>query len=64
MTNEDYVSISEMAALLKIPKSWLYSRSRETGPGSMPRLKVGKYIRLNPETTIAWIKERYGNTQG
>jgi len=30
----------------------------------MPRLKVGKYIRLNPETTIAWIKERYGNTQG
>ena len=39
------LTIEEMALELKVPKSWLYSRTRETGPDAMPRLKVGKYVR-------------------
>lgn len=54
------LTIEEMAARLKVPPSWLYSRTRETGPGSIPRTKIGKYLRFNETEVMAWIKETYG----
>jgi len=47
MQGNSFLTIDEMAETLKVPKSWLYSRTRETGPGSIPRIKVGKYIRFD-----------------
>lgn len=56
--NQDFLTIHELAARLKVPKSWLYSRTRETGPGSIPRIKVGKYIRFVESEVMDWLKKQ------
>ena len=58
MENSDLLTITEMAARLKVHRSWLYSRTRETGEGTIPRIKIGKYIRFNESEVMTWIKEK------
>ena len=58
MQDNGFLTIDEMAETLKVPKSWLYSRTRETGPGTNPRVKVGKYIRFRLDEVMAWIEEQ------
>jgi len=54
--HQTFLTIGEMAEKLKVPKSWLYSRTRETGLGSIPRVKVGKYIRFVEADVMRWLK--------
>lgn len=56
----EWLTIDELAAKLKTPKSWVYSRSRETGPGSIPRIKCGKYLRFREDEVLEWIKQTGG----
>jgi len=60
MENTERLTIKEIAAKFKVPVSWFYSRTRETGEGSIPRIKVGKYLRFNEAEVTAWINEKYG----
>ena len=55
---EELLTIDELADALKLKKSWLYSRSRETGQGSIPRLKIGKYLRFNYDAVMKWIEDQ------
>ncbi|MGD0277570.1 MAG: helix-turn-helix domain-containing protein [Syntrophales bacterium] len=64
MENQELLTLTEMAARLKVHPSWLYSRTRETGEGKIPRVKIGKYIRFNESEVMAWIKEKYSEMQG
>ena len=63
METTELLTIAEMAARLKCHKSWLYQRSREKGPGCIPRVKLGKYLRFNSGEVMEWIKARYGDQQ-
>ena len=56
--NQNFLTIGELAKLLKVPKSWLYSRTRETGPETIPRVKVGKYIRFVEADVMEWLKRK------
>ena len=56
--NQDFLTVAELAEYLKVPKSWIYSRSRETGPSAMPKIKVGKYVRFELDKVLAWLKEQ------
>jgi excisionase family DNA binding protein len=56
--DEDFITVLELADKLKVPRSWVYSRTRETGPDSIPKIKVGKYIRFEPEKVLKWLKKR------
>jgi len=58
MQGNSFLTIDEMAETLKVPKSWLYSRTRETGPGSIPRIKVGKYIRFDYQAVMDWLQKQ------
>jgi excisionase family DNA binding protein len=58
MNEHNFLTIDEMASTLKVPKSWLYSRTRETGSGSIPRVKVGKYIRFRLDEVLNWIDHK------
>ena len=51
----DLLTISEMAERLKVHKSWIYRRTEERGPWSIPRMKVGKYLRFNEAEAMAWL---------
>ena len=56
--NRDFLTVAELAESLKVPKSWVYSRSRKTGPSAMPKIKVGKYVRFELGKVIDWLKAR------
>lgn len=59
-TVEELLTITEMAALLKVKKSWLYTRSRMRGEDAMPGiLRCGKYLRFSPEVVISYLREKY-----
>lgn len=51
-------TVSELAQVLKVPKSWVYAKTRETGPNSIPRIKVGKYLRFEIDQVLNWLKNK------
>ena len=58
--NQNLLSVDELAQNLNVPKSWVYSRTRETGPDAMPKIKVGKYCRFALNDVLAWLKDQQG----
>lgn len=60
--NHNLLSVDELAEYLNTPKSWVYGKSRETGPGAMPKIKVGKYVRFELDKVIDWLKAQ--NNEG
>jgi excisionase family DNA binding protein len=51
----ELLTIQEMAKRLKVPVSWLYARTRQSGPGTIPRIKVGKYLRFRIDEVMEWL---------
>ena len=58
--DHDFLTLDELADMLKVQKSWVYSRTRETGPDSMPRIKVGKYLRVRFDEVMDWKEKHLG----
>ena len=56
--NQNLLTVDQLAESLNVPKSWVYSRTRETGPDAMPKIKVGKYCRFALEDVMAWLHEQ------
>ena len=57
---EDLLTTEEMAGKLRVPITWIYSKTRETGPGSIPRIKIGKYNRFVESEVWKWIQKQNG----
>jgi len=57
MEQRNLLSVKEMAAILRVPPSWIYQRTR-FGQGGIPHLRVGKYIRFESEAVIAFYKKQ------
>jgi excisionase family DNA binding protein len=53
-----YLTVNELAVLLKINKNWIYSRTRERGPDSIPHLRLGKFIRFDEKSILEWLKKK------
>ena len=51
----EVLTIEELAAYLKIPKSTLYKLARD---GSVPCQKVGKHWRFHKDAIDEWLKQR------
>jgi len=58
MNENELLTPSEMAMKLKVNKSWLYRKTMETGAGAIPRLKMGKYLRFDPDKVFQWIENQ------
>lgn len=58
LMNDNFLSVNELAEFLNVPKSWIYSRTRETGPDAMPSIKVGKYCRFVLDDVLDWLKNQ------
>jgi excisionase family DNA binding protein len=56
--NTNFLTVDELAAKLKVPKSWIYARTRETGLGAMPRIKIGKYLRFEWDQIHQWLRQQ------
>lgn len=55
---EKLLTVEQLAEKLSVPRSWVYSRTRETGPGAMPRIEVGKYRRFELDAVMEWLKRQ------
>jgi excisionase family DNA binding protein len=56
--SEEFLTIDELAARLKVPRSWIYSRTRLLGPDAIPRMKVGKYLRFSLQEVLEWLRQQ------
>jgi hypothetical protein len=54
----DFETVGDLSKRWQVPKSWIYTRTRETGPNSIPRVKLGKYLRFKPAAVDAWAMNR------
>ena len=52
------LTVDELAEVLRVPRSWIYSRSRQTGPDAIPRVPVGKYVRFELDSVMAWLRNQ------
>ncbi len=56
------VDVREMARRLNVPVSWLYKRTR-LGPQAIPHVRLGKYVRFDPEAVLAFFKAHGGRLE-
>ena len=51
-------TVEQLAEFLRVPKSWIYERTRGTGPEVIPHFKIGKYVRFDPnsEEFRSWLE--------
>ena len=47
-----------LAGFLNVSKSWVYEKTRDKSNGSIPRVKVGKYVRFNIHEVLEWLKRQ------
>ncbi len=55
------LTVSEIAQTLRVPVSWVYGRTRRRGLERMPHIKLGKYLRFDPNTVSEWLKSMREN---
>src|SRR5690242_16523048 len=54
----ELLTVDDVAALLKVSKSWVYEHTRSrNAPRSdrLPHVKIGKYVRFDPQLVRAFI---------
>ena len=56
-SNIELVDIKKMAKILAVPVSWIYQRTR-LGSKAIPFVRVGKYVRFNPDEVVKYFKVR------
>jgi excisionase family DNA binding protein len=57
----ELLTVDDVAALLKVSKSWVYEHTRSHDmPRSerLPFLKIGKYVRFEPRAVRAFIEKK------
>lgn len=53
---EELLTVSEVAAALKVPVSWVYERTRRSGTDQIPHFKLGKYLRFRWPAVRQWLE--------
>ena len=58
------LTVDEVAALLKVSKSWVYEHTRRNGTrgSGLPFLKIGKYVRFTPQQVREFLAARTRRT--
>jgi excisionase family DNA binding protein len=55
--NEQLITVKELGEKLKVPHSFIYSRTRQKGPDTIPMIRVGKYCRFRLSEVLAWLEK-------
>ena len=48
----DLLTLNEVVAWLRVPRSWVYERTRM---GQIPHVKLGKYLRFSRPALAEWL---------
>jgi len=55
----ELLTVADVAAVLKVSKSWVYEHTRARGTprcDRLPHIKVGKYVRFDPQLVRAFLE--------
>jgi excisionase family DNA binding protein len=52
------LTVEEAAALLRVPVSWVYERTRRRTKDRLPGFRLGKYWRFRESDLLEWIEEQ------
>jgi excisionase family DNA binding protein len=52
------LTVEETAALLRVPISWVYERTRRRSADRLPGIRLGKYWRFREADLLAWIERQ------
>ncbi|MCG2777338.1 MAG: helix-turn-helix domain-containing protein [Desulfobacterales bacterium] len=58
MKEKYLLTLDDLVELTQLPKSWWYTRTRQTGPGSLPVVKCGKYLRFRWDEVQKWLRKQ------
>ena len=53
---QQLIDAKELASKLGVPVSWVYDRTRRTGPARLPFHKIGKYVRFSEHEVMAFLE--------
>ena len=56
MKTESLLTVQEMAQRINVPESWIYQRTR-LGQKAIPHVRIGKYVRFNPDEVMAFFRK-------
>jgi excisionase family DNA binding protein len=56
--NIELLTVEDVAALLRVPPSWVYERTRKRGLDRIPGFRLGKYWRFREGDVIAWLERQ------
>jgi len=45
----------ELAARLKVPKSWIFEKTRSRCLDPIPHYRIGRYVRFNWTRIVEWL---------
>jgi excisionase family DNA binding protein len=54
---KELMTVEDVAGFLKVPRSWVYERTRRRGLERLPHIKLGKYLRFE-EAALREFLER------
>ncbi len=57
MENNELLTVTDVAELLNVPKSWVYDRARVAGRERIPHVKLGKYLRFDETAIREWLRK-------
>jgi excisionase family DNA binding protein len=61
----ELLTVDDVAALLKVSRSWVYEHSRSKHAGRsdrIPHIKLGKYVRFEPRAVRAFLQRKCRTT--
>ena len=54
----ELLTVEDVATLLKVPKSWVYERTRRRGRDKLPHIKLGKYLRFEEDAVRQFLERK------
>jgi excisionase family DNA binding protein len=54
-TSFDLMTVNDVAALLRVSKSWVYEHARDDVVDRLPYVKLGKYLRFTRSDLSAYL---------
>ena len=58
---DELLTVDDVAQMLKVPKSWVYERTRRRGADRLPVVKLGKYVRFKESAIEAFLERTQRN---
>ena len=56
-TGSTLLTIDELAGVLRVPRSWIYDKTRVSKQNGFPVIRVGKYLRFEAQKVLEWLNK-------